>query len=161
MSCPFDHAGIAMAVLHRDGRCLRANRAMERLGVDPGRLIAEQADLGVGEVVEYDLELPSRWLLVTVAGAEPDQLVVTARDISARKAAEAQLRESEATLRLAFEESPVGVTIGDADGARARTAADVRRQPGSAHRARVRRRRPWRRGDHALRHRVAQSRMTT
>ncbi|MBA3260180.1 MAG: PAS domain S-box protein [Gemmatimonadales bacterium] len=139
----FDEAGIAMAIVSSDGRWVRVNGALcELLGVPAGALIGRPAEesthpadrtadvealrlLRAGECDTYTGEKrcirragDHVWVLSTVTAVrDADRrlrhLVVGYQDVSDRRQADRELRESEERYRLAA--SAAGVVVRDWD----------------------------------------------
>jgi PAS domain S-box-containing protein len=142
----FEQAAVGLAHVGMTGRFLRVNeRLSEITGHTRDELLAftfqmithpddlsadlELADrLLAGQVPHYSLEKRYVrkaggfvWVNITVSvrrdrGGSPLHYISVIEDISARKDAEAALRESEARFRNVFEYAPIGIGITDADG---------------------------------------------
>jgi PAS domain S-box-containing protein len=131
--CAFDDAAIGMALVHPDGRWLQVNRALcELVGYSESELLRStfqaithpddlEADLGqvqrllAGEIQTYQMEKRYLhrsgelvWVLLNVSlvrdKAVPQYFVSQIQNITARKQAEALLRQSEARYRAIVED---------------------------------------------------------
>jgi PAS domain S-box-containing protein len=135
----FEHAAIGMALVATDGRWLKVNRALcEIVGYSEEELLATtfqaithpddlEADLGyvrqmlAGEIHTYQMEKRYIhklghvvWILLSVSlvrgdRAQPLYFIAQIQDITARKQAEASLRESEERWQLAIRGTNDGI----------------------------------------------------
>jgi PAS domain S-box-containing protein len=137
----FDHAAIGMALVSPDGRWLKVNRAVcELTGYPEKEMLAKTfQDITHPDDLEKDLDyvrqmLDGRirtyqmekryfhkegrvlWVLLSVslvrdAAGRPLYFISQIQDVSARKGAEAALRESEGRYRALVESSPEAITV--------------------------------------------------
>lgn len=142
----FENASVGIAHVAPDGGWLRVNaRLCEIVGYAPDELVDStfqdithpddlDADLALldrlasGEIDRYSIDKrylrkdgSTIWIELTVACARrqdgtPDHFISTVQDISARKAAEARLRESEQLQRLILDGTLAFVGVLDLDG---------------------------------------------
>jgi len=112
----FSSAGVGIALVSCDGQFLDVNPALGRLlGAAPDDLFGTPCPLAGGPA-DFEYELDGTWLLVNAAPADDGTVLIHTFDITARKAAETDLAEREATFRTIFEDAHVGIALVDSTG---------------------------------------------
>jgi PAS domain S-box-containing protein len=109
-------AGVGIARVSADGRFVEVNAVLAQLlRAAPDDLIGAICPLASAHG-HFERELDGTWLLVSTSPAADGAHVLHAFDITARKIAEAELAEREATFRKIFEDAHVGIALVDATG---------------------------------------------